>query len=158
WKYEPPFASSSVRAMVQETFFEQAISFAMVLTAGLLLLLSVALVSILQWLAGSFNHLPRLAAAAAWIVALPTPGLVMALMFAFLFKLLPPVRVEWLDVVMPAAFCAVAWYITAEVIALYGQFFGNGVSAYGALGAVLVLMLSMNVVSQLLFFGAELCK
>lgn len=158
WKYEPPLASSSVRIIVRQTFLEQAISFALVLTAGILWLLSLAVVSVVQWLGGLFNHMPTLGETAAWILALASPLLVVTATFAFLFKFLPPVRVEWRHVLLPAALCAVAWYVTAEVIALYGVFFGNDVNAYGALGGLLVIMLWMNVVSQLLFFGAELCK
>ncbi|MGH2395827.1 MAG: YhjD/YihY/BrkB family envelope integrity protein [bacterium] len=31
-------------------------------------------------------------------------------------------------------------------------------SAYGTIGALLVVMLWMNLISQVLYFGAELCK
>ena len=158
WKYEPPLASRSVRTMVRQTFLEQAISFAMVLIAGLLLLVSLAVVSIVQWLGGIFSHVSMLTEAAEWAVALSSPLVVVMLTFALLFKFLPPVRLEWRHVVLPAAFCAVAWYIAAEIIALYGVFFGGDLTAYGALGGLLVIMVWMNVVSQLLFFGAELCK
>jgi membrane protein len=158
WKYEPPLAAGSVRMIVQQTFLEQAISFAMVLTAGVLFLLSLAVVSVVQWLGGLLNRLPTLADSAAWALALSSPLLVVAVTFAFLFKFLPPVPVKWRHVLLPAVLCAVAWYIASEVIALYGVFFGNDVNAYGALGGLLVIMVWMNVVSQLLFFGAELCK
>jgi membrane protein len=130
----------------------------MVLTAGLLFLLSLAVVSIVQWLGGLLNRLPTLADTAAWILALPSPLLVIVVTFAFLFKFLPPVSLKWRHVLLPAVLCAVAWYVATEVIALYGVFFGNDVNAYGALGGLLVIMIWMNVVSQLLFFGAELCK
>ncbi len=43
-------------------------------------------------------------------------------------------------------------------LALYGVVVGGSRSASGALGGVLVIMLWMNTVSQVLFFGAELCK
>lgn len=158
WKYEPPLAASSVRVIVQETFLEQAISFAMVLTAGLLLLLSLAVVSIVQWLGGVLHRVPRLGDTAAWILALPSPLVVVTVTFAFLFKFLPPVPLKWRHVLLPAVLCGFSWYVATEVIALYGLFFGRDVNAYGALGALLVLMLWMNVVSQLLFIGAELCK
>jgi uncharacterized BrkB/YihY/UPF0761 family membrane protein len=46
----------------------------------------------------------------------------------------------------------------AEVLTLYGAVFAPTGSAYGALGAVLVVMLWINIVSQMLFFGAELSK
>jgi uncharacterized BrkB/YihY/UPF0761 family membrane protein len=45
----------------------------------------------------------------------------------------------------------------SELLALYGVFFGSR-SASGAVGGVLAIMLWMNIVSQVLFFGAELCK
>ena len=45
-----------------------------------------------------------------------------------------------------------------EILALYGMYLKGNVSAYGALGAALVVMLWMKLVSQLFFFGAELCK
>jgi membrane protein len=158
WKHEPPLASSSVRVVVQETFFEQAISFAMVLAAGVLWVLSVAVLSIVQWVGRLFEPMPTLATPAAWVFALATPLLVVTVTFAFLYKVLPPVPVKWRHVLLPAALCAVAWYVTAEVIALYGVFFGRDVTAYGTLGGLLVIMLWTNVVSQLLFFGAELSK
>lgn len=158
WKLEPPFASSSVRVIVRETLLEQVISFAMVLTAGLVLLLSLAIVATLQWIGGLFGHLPMLGDTAAWTLVVAGPLLAVTAMFAFLFKYLPPVRVEWRHVLLPAVFCAVAWYVTAEAVTLYGRFFDSGVSAYGALGGLLVIILWMNVVCQLLFFGAELCK
>jgi len=41
---------------------------------------------------------------------------------------------------------------------LYGLFLGGGVSAYRVLGGLLVIMLWMDIVSQLPFFGAELSK
>ena len=50
-----------------------------------------------------------------------------------------------------------AWIVTAEILALYGAHFG-GISASGAIGGLLVIMIWMNTVSQVLFDGAELCK
>jgi uncharacterized BrkB/YihY/UPF0761 family membrane protein len=48
--------------------------------------------------------------------------------------------------------------VSGEFLAFSGVFFGNSASAYGALGGVLAAMVWMNIVSQVLFFGAELCK
>jgi membrane protein len=158
WKYEPPLASSSVRVIVRATFLEQAISFAMVLAAALVWVVSLAAVAAAQWLGGLFTPVPTLADTATWILALAAPLLMITVTFALLFKFLPPVRVQWRHVLAPAALCASAWYVTTEVMALYGVFFGRDVSAYGALGGLLVIMLWMNVVSQVLFLGAELCK
>jgi uncharacterized BrkB/YihY/UPF0761 family membrane protein len=43
-------------------------------------------------------------------------------------------------------------------MAFFGSFFAAAPSGYGALGGLLVAMLWMNIVSKLLFFGAEVCK
>ena len=75
-----------------------------------------------------------------------------------MFKILPPVRIRWRDVRLAAVLCAVVWVAAGELLALYGTVVGDGPGAYGALGAMLAIMLWMNVVSQTLFFGAELCK
>jgi uncharacterized BrkB/YihY/UPF0761 family membrane protein len=52
----------------------------------------------------------------------------------------------------------VAWLVGAEVLTLYALFFSSSFSAYGVVGALLVLMLWMHATSKVLFFGAELCK
>ena len=158
WKYEPPLASASFREMIRKKIRQEAISLAMALMTGLLFVVSLAVLAIVQWLGGLFSHLSMVADTAAWVLGLAGPLVVVTVTFAALFKFLPPVRVEWRHVLLPAVLSAVGWYITAELMALYGRFFGNDFSAYGALGGLLVIMLWMNVVSQLLLFGAELCK
>ena len=71
---------------------------------------------------------------------------------------MPPVPIRWRDVSLAALLCAVAWVVAGELLALSGIFLGSSRSASGALGGILAVMLWMNVVSQVLFFGAELCK
>ena len=50
------------------------------------------------------------------------------------------------------------WMIAAEALTLYGIFFADKFGAWGAIGGLLMIMLWMNIVSQVLFYGAELCK
>ena len=78
--------------------------------------------------------------------------------FACLFRVLPPIAIRWRHVWLAAVLCAVSWVVASELLALYGVLFGNSRNAYGALGALLAVMLWMNIVSKVLFFGAELCK
>jgi uncharacterized BrkB/YihY/UPF0761 family membrane protein len=52
--------------------------------------------------------------------------------------------------------CGTAWIIGADLLALYASF-GES-SPYGAVGGLLVVMLWINVMSQVLFYGAEVCK
>jgi membrane protein len=65
---------------------------------------------------------------------------------------------RWRDVRLATALCTLGWLSGAEILTLYFARFGSSLNTYGALGAVLIVMLWMKFVSQMLFFGAELCK
>ncbi len=158
WKYDPPLVSGSVRTVVRMTLLEQVKSVLLVLVAGLLLVGSLALVAIIQWLAGLFSHVPLAAFTTRWLLALPIPVIIVTLTFAVLFKLLPPVALQWRDVSLAAVLCAIAWFVAAEIFALYVFYFGARLGTYGAIGGLLIAMFWMNIVNQSLFYGAELCK
>jgi membrane protein len=156
WKHQPPMVSGSVRGAVRETLLEQAVGFLMVLTAGALLVLTLALTAIVHWLSGFFSELPRFSDTIGWLLALPIPLVLATVTFALLFKFLPPVPLAWRQVWLAAVLCAVAWVIGADLLALYASFGDN--SAYGAIGGLFVVMVWMKFVSQVLFYGAEVCK
>ncbi len=156
WKHQPPMVSVSVRGADRETLLEQAVGCLMVLTAGALLVLTLALVATVHWLSGVFSDLPRFGDTLGWLLALPVPLVLAMLTFALLFKFLPPVPLAWRQVWLAATLCAVAWLIGADLLALYASFGDN--SAYGALGGLLVVMVWLKFVSQVLFYGAEVCK
>jgi membrane protein len=158
WKYEPPLVAGSVRAVVRATFVEYLASYLILLFGGLLLVIALGLIAVTQWLSGLLNSLPRVGDTAGWLLALPTPLILVTLTFALLFKSLPPVRLPWRHVWLAAVLCGVAWIVAAELLALYGIVFGSNLGAYGAIGGLLMIMLWMNIVSQVLFFGGELCK
>jgi membrane protein len=156
WKQAPPLVSGSVRNAVRETVLEQVKAFAMVLTAGALLIVTLGFIAVVHWLSGLFSELPRFSDTAGWLLALPIPLILATLTFALLFKFLPPVQLAWRHVWLAAVLCGIAWIVGADLLALYASFGDN--SAYGAIGGLFVVMLWMKFVSQVLFYGAELCK
>ena len=158
WKYNPPIVSGPMRVIVTATVIEQAMSFLMLLAGGALLLTALALIAIFQWLGTSLERLPRFGESVTWLLALPVPLIIVTLTFAMLFRFLPPVRLRWRHIWISAVVCACGWMIAAEVLTLYGIFFADKFGAWGAIGGLLMIMLWMNVVSQVLFYGAELCK
>src|SRR5690606_8412479 len=158
WKRDPPLIAARVRSVVRATLLERAISFVMVLGGGVLLLAALAMMAGAQWLNLALGGLPLLGPTAEWLLPPLTSLLLTAGTFAALFKLLPPVRLQWSDVWLAVVVSTVAWVVAAEALTLYGLYLGSSPSAYGALGALLAFMLWMNVVSQALFFGAEVCK
>jgi membrane protein len=158
WKYAPPLASGSLREVVRVSLVEQVMAYAVVLLVGVLLLAALVLYALAAWLNGLIAELPLLGRLGGWALTTLSPLALAVLIFALLFKVLPPAPQALSDVVLPALVCAVAWWFAGQLLALYVAFFGSGFSAYGALGSLLAIMLWMNIVSQVLFFGAELCK
>ena len=153
WKYEPPLVSGTMRGVLRATILEKLVSFAMVLGGGGLLLASLVVIAVTQWLA---IRLP-LGATTGWLFAAASSSILVTLTFASMFRFLPPAAMRWRDVWLATVLCAAGWVVASELLAFLGVFLGDK-SAYGALGVVLAIMLWMNVVSQMLFFGAELCK
>jgi membrane protein len=150
WKHAPPMVSGPLLVGVRKSFVEKAIAFGMLMTGALLLLAAFALVAVVNRVSDSFGP--------GWLAAIPSSLIIVPLTFALLFTYLPPVRLPWRHVWFATMLCASAWLIGVELLALYGSFFGKNFSTYGAVGGVLVIMLWINVVSQVLFFGAEVCK
>jgi membrane protein len=156
WKHQPPLMSGSVRGAVRATVLEQAKAFLMVFMAGALLVVTLALIAVVHWLSGVFSGLPRFTDTVGWLLALPIPLTLAIVTFALLFKYLPPVPLAWRQVWLAAVLSGIAWIVGADLLALYASFGDN--SAYGAIGGLLVVMLWMKFVSQVLFYGAEVCK
>jgi membrane protein len=158
WKHAPPLISGPVWVAVRASFLEQAIAYVLVLMGGGLLLAALMLIALAWWLNSLLESLPQLGQLSGWLITVLSPFTLAAITFAFLFRFMPPVPVRWRDVWLAALLCAGAWWAASALLSLYGTIFGSNLSAYGAIGALLAVMLWMNIISQVLFFGAELCK
>jgi membrane protein len=158
WKYTPPLASGTVRIAMRITFVEYLIALVMVMTGGVLLLLAIAMIAVTQWLGRLVISVPLLSDTPARLLALPGSLIIVGLTFALLLKFLPPVRLPWRHVWLAAVLCTAAWIIGAEALVLSGAILGKRPSASGAMGGLLLLMFWTYGLSQMLFFGAEVCK
>jgi len=158
WKYEPPLVSGPMRVVVRVTIVERVIAFTMVLGGAGLLLSALALIAATQWLGRLLGSVPLPSYMAEWLLTTMSSLMLALITFACLFKWLPPVPIRWRHVGLAGLLCAVGWVLASELLALYSVWFGKSPSAYGAVGGLLAIMLWMNIVSKLLFFGAELCK
>lgn len=158
WKHEPPLVSGSFLAAVRASVVERAVAFLIVLSGGAVLLVAVLLLAATQGLGRWFGDLPLIGETSGLLLPAVSAFALAALTFGALLKFLPPVAVAWRDVWPAALLCAAGWMIASELLASYGAYLGDSPSASGAFGALFAIMLWMNVVSQVLFFGAELCK
>jgi membrane protein len=155
WNYEPPLIAGSALVVARTIILEKIISLVLALGAAGLFLVALALTAAIQWterLLGLFNlSVGRpLAALGSFVLY--------SITFALLFKFLPPVSIRWREIWPAAMLCAFVWVAASELLAIYGALFGGARSAYGAIGGILAALLWINIGSQALFFGAELCK
>ena len=158
WKYEPPLFSGPAWVAVRATFLERVIAYGLLLVGGGLLLVALALIGLARWLHTLLESLPLIGTAGGWLITAFSPFTLAFVLFAFLFRFMPPVPVRWRDVWLAALLCAGAWTAASALLSLYGAYFGSHLSAWGAVGALLAVMLWMNLTSKVTFFGAELCK
>jgi len=158
WRYDPPIIAGSPWTVILTTLREKVIAFTIVTLGEALLLALLVVITAVEWLSSAVTGVPLSRWAGGWLLAAPGSLILVPLTFALLFMYLPPVPLRWREVWFAALLCAGAWLIATQVVAFAAILFGSNVSAYSALGGVLVVMLWMSVVSQVLFYGAELCK
>jgi membrane protein len=139
-------------------FFKQRLfSLTMVFAAGLLLLVSLVLNAAIAALTQSLSdRLPG--SDALWQVGYYVLStLAASIVFAFVFKFLPDIRIPWRNVLVGAALTGVLFAIGQVLL---GYYLGRGAfsNAYGAAGSFVVVLVWVYYSSQVLLFGAELTK
>ena len=130
------------------------ISFAIIVAIGFLLVVSLVVSAAISILSEYFSTLVPGLDVLWTIINLALSLAVITALFAMVFKVLPDVKVAWRDVWIGAALTA--FLFTAGKF-LLGLYLGKNatVSAYGAAGSVVLILLWVYYSAQILFFGAE---
>jgi membrane protein len=139
------------------TIRSRFLPFAMVLGTGFLLLVSLVLSAVIS---GIGSYVSDRWPAFEPIGQLANTGvsfLIVTLLFAMIFKLLPDTQIAWRDVWVGALLTALLFTIGKFFIGLYLGKAAVG-SAYGAAGSLVVLLIWIYYSAQILFFGAELTQ
>ncbi len=136
---------------------ERLLAFALVLGAGLFLLLSLI---VKPWIAAAGRALDPLAIPVHALIQTANGVLGFALitaLFAFLFKVLPDVRLKWADVTAGAVFTALLF--TAGKF-LLGVYLGEAgfADSYGAAGSLIVFLVWAYYSAQVFYLGAEFTR
>ena len=133
------------------------LSFSMVLGIGFLLMVSLVVSTALSALGKYMSGLvPGLDVLWMIINFLVSMG-VITVLFAFIFKLLPDVRIAWSDVWVGAVVTALLFTVGKFALGLYLAK-NSMVSAYGAAGSLVLVLLWVYYSAQILFFGAEITQ
>lgn len=139
-----------------QTIKDRFVSFALIPAIGFLLMVSLVVDAGLAALARYFEDiLPDTVNVAALQVAnIVLSFVVITVLFAMIYKVLPDVRIRWRDIWVGSAFTALLFTIGRFLIGLYIGRSSFG-STYGAAGSLIVILLWIYYSSQIFFFGAE---
>ncbi|MBX9776198.1 MAG: YihY/virulence factor BrkB family protein [Xanthobacteraceae bacterium] len=129
------------------------LSFAGVLAVGFLLLVSMLLTAALS-AAGKYlgTFIPEVA---LQFIGSAVSFLVIALLFAMMFKWLPDAEVHWQDVWLGAVVTALLFEVGKFLISFYIGKQGLE-STFGAAASIVIILIWIYYSAQLLLFGAEL--
>lgn len=152
WKVPAP-AGRTRWMMIVNMLKDRAVSFCIVLGIGLLLM---ALLVVNTWIAMVGSYLGGFAKA-QWLMNWSydlISFLVIAILFAVMYKLLPDTPIAWTDVAVGAALTSVLFTVGRVVI---GMYLGRAalMSTYGAAGSLVVVLVWVYYSAQIFFFGAE---
>ncbi len=155
WEVTPP-QTTGIRTILQ-IVKDRLFSFALVLSIGFLLLVSLV---VNAWIA---------AAGTFFAGVLPLPEFFLHLintlvsfavitgLFAAIYKVLPDVHLEWRDVLLGAAVTSFLFTVGKFLIGLYlGK--ASFASTYGAAASLVILIVWVYYSGQVFFLGAEFTK
>jgi membrane protein len=134
------------------------VSFGLVLTLAFLLIVSLVLGAALEMFSAYFGAMLGVRGTIALLIASQvTSFLVIWLLFAAIYKLLPEVRLGWKDVAMSAFITAMLFSIGRLII---GKYLGNAAAAsvFGAASSLAVLLLWVYYSTLIFLVGAEITK
>ena len=145
------------RGMVIGIMRDRFLSFVMVLSIGFLLLASMLANTILTAIVQNFGDiLPG----RAYVLRIANSALflsIVTLLFAMIYKMLPDTTIAWSDVVIGAVATSLLFAIGKFLIGLY-LVYSSVVSAYGAAGSLVVVLVWVYYSAQIFYFGAEFTK
>ena len=139
--------------LVRERFY----LFGLILGAGLLLLASLAINALVSAATGRMDYQMRISPPALHVVMFVGTFVVVTLLFAAVYKVVPEIALDWHDVIIGACFTSLLFTIGKQLIGMYlGRV--NYASTYGAAGSLLIILVWVYYSAQLFFFGAEFTK
>jgi membrane protein len=141
-------------SLIKAFIFNRILSFGMILSVGFLLLVSLVVSALLAMLSDSLGvYAPDLKV--LWrAVDFSVSLILIAGLFALMFKYLPDAKIDWSDVIIGAILTSLLFNIGKLLIGLY---LGNSQigTTYGATGSLVILLVWIYYSAQIFFLGAQ---
>jgi membrane protein len=151
WKAEPK--GTTVSRLIRA----RAASLGLVASLGFLLMVSLVVSAALTACGDHLNSILPFGKLVLTVVNVVVSLVLISILFAAVYKILPDRHLEWRDVVVGAVVTAVLFTIGKSLI---GWYIGSSAvtSSYGAAGALIVLLLWVYYSVQIFLLGAEFTK
>ncbi len=137
---------------------DRLLSFGLILAIGFLLLTSMILNSMVaalrDWI---FTHWPEAGRILSLLTNYGLAFVVTTTMFALLFKFLPDALIRWRSVWIGSLLTSVLFTLGQYSLSLYFGNFDPGL-AYGAAGAIILILVWVSYVAMIVLFGAEFTR
>ncbi len=152
----PPAQTKGLKTILS-IVLDRTVAAAFVLGIGFLLLISLAINAALSAIGDHFaTSLPL----PPWLfkaIDFLITYVVIAVLFALIYKLVPNVDIEWRDVVLGALLTSLLFGLGKTLIGLYLGTAGIA-STYGAAGSLVVVLIWVYYSAQIFFLGAEFTR
>jgi membrane protein len=152
WEVTPK-PDQGIWGFIRQRFF----SFAMVLSIGFLLLVSLVVTAVLSSFTGMLSSLLGDATFVAHAIDIVVSFGFVTLLFALIYKYVPDVEIEWRDVWVGAALTAILFTVGKYLIGLYIGTSGVS-STFGAAGSLITILVWVYYSSLIFFLGAEFTR
>jgi membrane protein len=156
WQVPADTTSSTVRSFFN-LLKDRLLSFAIVLASGLFLVVSL-IVNAWTFAAGKYLNSGAappevLVQITDWVVSF----IVLTVLFALIFKVLPRVQLHWSDVAMGAVATSLLFAAGKFLLGVYlGKAYFR--DTYGAAGSLVIVLVWVYYSAQVLFLGAEFTR
>ena len=136
----------------------RALSFSIIAGLGFLLLVSLGVNTVVDAFNAKLQRMfPNVAVAVFYVVNMLITLVIVSLIFAVIFKVLPDADIKWRDVAGGAIATALLFMLGKAAISFYISKSNVG-STYGAAGSLVILLVWVYYSSIILYFGAEFTK
>ncbi|WP_223833983.1 YihY/virulence factor BrkB family protein [Spirosoma profusum] len=134
---------------------DRLLSSSLIVSLGFLLLVSLIVNGIVAALSDYLvRFIPGLGVYIIMAINFSISTVVIAVLFAVIFKVLPDAKISWKDVRWGAIFTALLFMLGQYIIGLYIETTSTS-SAYGAAGSLIVILTWIYYTAAILYFGAE---
>jgi len=134
------------------------LSFSLIVSMGFILLVSLIVSALLDLLSDKLaQYFPDATVYLFQVLNIAVIVLVIAVLFAIIFKVLPDAIIKWKDALVGAVFTSVLFLVGKFAISFYlGR--TNPGSTYGAAASIVVILTWVYYSALILYFGAEFTK